>query len=214
MSLRRVIDLFGQTGHDVIGITDHIVSENGTMGKLAYWFNMSVSEENFDVYMDDIRAEAERAWRKYRMLVIPGVEITKNSLSPDKAAHILVLDVKEFISACWSYERIFLAARKQKALVIACHPYHNSEITALDTLFLWNNRDKYARFIDAWEIGNRNELYNVINPKEFAYVANSDFHKVNHLFSWKTVLNCRADVSAIKECVRRNRGVSITYFRT
>ncbi|OIP32583.1 MAG: hypothetical protein AUK27_12685 [Deltaproteobacteria bacterium CG2_30_66_27] len=36
-----------------------------------------------------------------------------------------------------------------------------------------------------------------------------DFHKANHLYSWKTLLPCRKNVEAVKECIRDNRGVSI-----
>ncbi|MDO8739134.1 hypothetical protein [Candidatus Deferrimicrobium sp.] len=40
-----------------------------------------------------------------------------------------------------------------------------------------------------------------------------DFHKANHLYSWKTLLPCLKNVEAVKECIRDNRGVAITMFR-
>ena len=147
------------------------------------------------------------------MLIIPGVEISKNHLSPDKSAHILLLDIKEFIPACMSYEEIFLKAKEQKALIVACHPHHSSEIAARDTLFLWNNRDKYAKYIDAWEIANRDDVFNVISLKKYPYIANSDFHRPRHIYSWKTLLNCEKNVESIKQCIKHNKGVAITLFR-
>lgn len=212
VELRKTIDLFGQAGFDVIAITDHVVNGDNSMGKLAHRFKLSVTAKNFDEYISNVKYEAERAWNKYEMLVVPGVEITKNYISPDKSAHILIIDIKEFIPACLNYEKIFLEAKQQDSLIVACHP-HNMSDMSMDTLFLWNNRDKYARYIDAWEIANRDDVFNVISLKKYPYIANSDFHKARHLYSWKTLLNCEKDIDSIKKCIRHNKGVAITLFR-
>ena len=86
-------------------------------------------------------------------------------------------------------------------------------MTFVDTLFLWNNRDKYSRYIDAWEIANRDDVFNVISLKKYPYIAGSDFHRVRHLYSWKSLLNCKKDIESIKQCIRSNWGVAITLFR-
>ena len=213
VELRRTVDLFGQAGFDVIAITDHVVNGDNSFGKLAHRFRFSIKEDNFDEYMSCVRQEAERAWDKYGMLIIPGVEISKNHLSPEKSAHILIIDIKEFIPACLGYEKIFLEAKEQDALIIACHPHHSSEMTTRDTLFLWNNRDKYAKYIDAWEIANRDDVFNVISLKKYPYIANSDFHRPRHIYSWKSLLNCEKNVESIKRCIKHNKGVAITLFR-
>ena len=119
---------------------------------------------------------------------------------------------KKFIAACWGYEKIFLEAKKQKALVIACHPHHMSDLSK-DTLYLWNNREKYARYIDAWEIANRDDVFNVVSLKRYPYIANSDFHRPRHLYSWKTLLDCDKDTESVKQCIRHNKGVALTLFR-
>jgi predicted metal-dependent phosphoesterase TrpH len=213
VELRKTVDLFGQAGFDVIAITDHVVSDYNSFGKLANRFRFTVNEDNFDAYMSHVGREAERAWAKYGMLVIPGVEITKNHLTSDKSAHILILNIKEFIPASWDYEKIFLEAKHQDALIIACHPHRSSEIAVRDTLFLWKNREKYAKYIDAWEIANRDDVFNVISLKKYPYIANSDFHRVRHLYSWKTLLNCEKNIDSVKKCIRHNKGVAITLFR-
>ncbi|HXX56903.1 MAG TPA: PHP domain-containing protein [Thermodesulfovibrionales bacterium] len=212
VEIRRTVDLFGQAGFDAIAITDHVVNGDNSFGKLAHRFRFSVTKDNFSEYMARIREEAERAWDKYGMLVIPGVEISKNHLSSDKSAHILLIDIKEFIPACWSYEKIFLEAKEQDALIVACHPHYMSDMSR-DTLFLWNNRERYAKYIDAWEIANRDDVFNVISLKKYPYIANSDFHRPRHVYSWKTLLNCEKGVPSIKQCIRHNRGVAITLFR-
>jgi predicted metal-dependent phosphoesterase TrpH len=213
VELRKVIDLYGQAGFDVISITDHVVNGDNLMGKLAHRFKFTINDENFDRYMSSVKDEAARAWDRYGMLVIPGVEITKNAFSSHKAAHMLVIDIKEFIRACWDFEKIFLESKRQGALTIACHPHLTSESTFIDTLYLWNNREKYAKYIDAWEIANRDDVFNVISLKKYPYIAGSDFHKPRHIYSWKTLLNCEKNLESVKECIRRNTGVSITLFR-
>jgi len=213
VKLGRTIDLFGQAGFDVIAITDHVFNGDNSYGKLVRRLKFSLREDTFGAYMAHVREEAERARERYGMLVIPGVEITKNGLTAGKSAHILLIGIQEFIPANWSYEKIFFEAKKQDAIIIACHPHHTSEITFGDTLFLWNNRDKYSRYIDAWEIANRDDVFNVISLKKYPYIAGSDFHRVRHLYSWKSLLNCKKDIESIKQCIRSNWGVAITLFR-
>ncbi|MBF0457936.1 MAG: PHP domain-containing protein [Nitrospirae bacterium] len=213
VKLRKAIDIFGQAGFDAIAITDHVVNGDNSFGKLAHRFKYSVTSHNFSQYMCHIKEEAQRAYDKYGMLVISGIEITKNHLSIENSAHILILDIKEFIPACLSYEEIFLRAKQQNALIVACHPHYMTRTFDRDTLFLWNNRGKYARYIDAWEIANRDDIFNVVGLEKYPYLANSDFHKPKHLFSWKTLLNCVNDIDSIKQCIRHNKGVAVTLFR-
>jgi predicted metal-dependent phosphoesterase TrpH len=213
MELKEVVDVFGQAGFDVISITDHVVNGDSTIGKLAHSFNYTITKDNFPEYMDAIRYEKERAWSKYGMLIIPGVEISKNYISSDLSAHILLIDLKDFISASCDYDEIFSEAKKQDALVVACHPHQTSGMTSKDTYYLWNNRERFAKHIDAWEIANRDDVFNVVSLKKYPYIANSDFHKARHLYSWKTLLNCAKDTESIKQCIRHNKGVAITLFR-
>ncbi len=213
LELGKTVDIFGQAGFDAIAITDHVVNGDSSIGKIAHTLNLSITERNFEEYMQNIQEEAKRAWDKYNMLVIPGVEITKNYISSDKSAHLLLVDIKEFVPACWDYEMIFLEAKKQEALIVACHPHNTPDMTNKDTLFLWNNREKYAKYIDAWEIANRDDVFNVVSLKKYPYIANSDFHKARHIYSWKTLLNCEKNVESVKQCIRHNKGVAITLFR-
>jgi hypothetical protein len=82
-----------------------------------------------------------------------------------------------------------------------------------NTLFLWENQDVYAPLIDAWEIANRNNIFTPIGLKRLSFLANSDFHKPKHIYSWKTLLNCEKDALAIKDCIRKNEQVAITLYR-
>jgi hypothetical protein len=82
-----------------------------------------------------------------------------------------------------------------------------------DTLYLWERQEEYRSLIDAWEIGNRDDLFNPVGLKRMPFLAGSDFHKPKHLISWKTLLFCEKDPEAIKDCIRKNQDVSITLYR-
>ena len=84
IELKEVVDLYGQAGFDTIAITDHVVNEDSSIGKLAHRFKYTVKKDNFVEYMEAIQYEASKAWDKYGMLVIPGIEISKNYIDSDR----------------------------------------------------------------------------------------------------------------------------------
>jgi len=49
--------------------------------------------------------------------------------------------------------------------------------------------------------------------KHYPYVANSDFHKPKHLYSWKTLLRCEKNWTAIARTLRENTDVALTLYR-
>ena len=210
--LREVVDIYGQAGFDVIAITDHVYNKDGVIGSFAERLNKTVMEENFGEYLSELASETGRALAKYEMLVIPGVEITKDYLSEQESAHVLLLDVKRFVSADLPWEEIFREGREQGALVVACHP-HYTDHEVHDTLYFWNNRQKFSPRFDAWEVANRSDLFSAVSLSNYPILANGDFHKPHHLYSWKTLLPCDKDAEAVKACIRDNRGVAITLFR-
>ncbi|MEQ1575136.1 MAG: phosphotransferase [Vicinamibacterales bacterium] len=222
LTLREVVDLYGATGKfDVIAITDHILMKKDliaragrivTLGRRAF----GVREENFEAYLDDIRKEAERAKAQYGMLVIPGAEITQNRISGKgkKNSHIIALDIQEYISADQAADEILRDIRRQNGLSIACHPHHRTtRRIEVSTCYLWDHREELAGLVDVWEAANRDDLFSVTSLKHYPYVANSDFHKPKHLYSWKTLLRCEKSWPAVKEALRHNVDVALTLFR-
>ncbi len=200
------------TGFDVIAITDHIINSDCVIGRFAGYSNQTVTRGNFDEYMAQVASEAARAWERYRMLVIPGAEITKDYFREKDAAHLLLLGVSRFVSADQPWEAILSQGREQGALIVACHP-HRTDHEVIDTLYFWNNREKYAHWFDAWEVANRTDLFAVVSLNNYPIIANSDFHKAKHLYSWKTLLPCEKTLDSVMACIRDNRGVAITLFR-
>ena len=220
LSVREVIDLYGKTGHfDVMAITDHILMKRdllarvGRLASLGYR-QFSVTEPRFESYLDEISSEAVRAKRLYGMLVIPGAEITQNHIRSKKNSHIVALNLRQYISADQSADDILKQIRLQGALSIACHPHHRTtRRVEIGTCYLWDHRKRVAELVDVWEAANRDDLFSVTSLKHYPYVANSDFHKPKHLYSWKTLVRCEKNWESIARTLRSNVDVALTLYR-
>ena len=220
LSIRELVDLYGQTGaFDVIAITDHVLRRHDMLARAARVASFglrrySVSEESFPDYLGEIAEEAQRARRLYGMLVLPGVEVTRNHVSAKKNAHIIALGVTDYISADQSPEDVLKDIRRQGAISIACHPHHRTtRRIEISTCYLWDNRNRLIDLVDLWEAANRDDLFSVTSLKHFPYVANSDFHKPRHLYSWKTLVRSRKDWRSLRKALLDNVNVAITLYR-
>jgi predicted metal-dependent phosphoesterase TrpH len=220
LSIREVVDLYGQTGRfDVIAITDHILMKRDLLGRAARLATLgrrhfSVTPDRFDAYLADIAAEGRRAEELYGMLVIPGAEITQNHIRSKKNSHIVALNIREHISADQPAEDILKEIRRQDAVSIACHPHHRTTTRLeIGTCYLWNYRKRLAEWVDVWEAANRDDLFSVTSLKHYPYVANSDFHKPKHLYSWKTLLRCEKNWEAIARTLRANVDIALMLYR-
>jgi len=220
LSVREVIDLYGQTGRfDVIAITDHILMERDLLKRAGKLMSLgrreySVTEERFDDYLADIEKEGLRARRLYDLLVIPGAEITQNHIRSKKNSHIVALNIRKFISADQLAQDILREIRRQKALSIACHPHHRTTTRLeIGTCYLWDHRKSLVELVDVWEAANRDDLFSVTSLKHYPYVANSDFHKPKHLYSWKTLVRSEKNWDAIARALRANVDVALTLYR-
>jgi predicted metal-dependent phosphoesterase TrpH len=220
LPLREVIDLYGRTGRfDVIAITDHILMKRDLLARAGRLMSLgrrefSLTEARFAAYYDDVMSEARRAKRLYDLLVIPGAEITQNHIRSKNNSHIVALNIKEHISADQSAEDILHAIRRQGGLSVACHPHHRTtRRVEIGTCYLWDHRKRLVNLIDVWEAANRDDLFSVTSLKHYPYVANSDFHKPKHLYSWKTLLRCEKNWEAIARTLRANVDVALTLYR-
>jgi 3',5'-nucleoside bisphosphate phosphatase len=220
LSVREVIDLYGQTGHfDVVAITDHILMRRDLLARAGRLLSLgqrefSVTEARFAAYLKEIEAEAHRARERYGLLVIPGAEISQNHIRSRKNSHIVALNIRDYISADQPAEAIQRAIRAQGALSVACHPHHRTtRRVEIGTCYLWDHRKRLASLVDVWEAANRDDLFSVTSLKHYPYVANSDFHKTKHLYSWKTLVRCEKNWSAIARALRENTDVALILYR-
>ncbi len=213
LTLREMVDFYGRRGFDALGVTDHLVDRRRLLGRLANLSGLVLTLEDLPDYFHALAEEKNRAWTRYRMILFPGLEFNHDGLTAKGSAHLLGIDLQSPIDPALSLKEICLQIRGQGGLTIAAHPHHMSSAWGKDTLYLWDRQEEFRPLIDAWEIGNRDDLFNPVGLKRLPFIAGSDFHKPKHLTSWKTLLWCEKDPEAIKECIRKNRDVSITLYR-
>lgn len=209
LSMREVVDLFGGSGHDVIAITDHVVNTDTLLGKVGHRLKLSVTRESFDAYRTEIDLMARYARDRYGMLVLPGCELTRNAATGGRAAHALALGLDAFVSADGSPEEMLTRARDAGALTVACHPNEQSGWFE-NTFYLWNRRKEVAGLVDLWEVACPWDLFPPVSRARFAYVGNSDFHRREHFWAWKTLLDCGKSEASVFAALRKGAGLAIT----
>jgi len=210
LSLRDVVNLYGEHGFDVISVTDHILDRYTLEERIKNKEPINaVKEEDFKDYLKMLWNESKRAWEEYRMLLIPGAEITNDF----NKYHILAIDIKEYVDPTLPVEEVVKELKEQNAVVIAAHPDRKKTDKKHDSWYLWKNQEKFKELFDAWEVANRDDLFNSIGVKKYNYIANSDFHEPQHLYSWKTLIRAEKNVEAIKEAIRKNENIAIYLMR-
>ncbi len=134
------------------------------------------------------------------MLVMTGIEFNKDGYTKKTSAHLLGIDLKSPIDASLDIPEIIAKIHAQGGLAVASHPHIMKSEWGKNTLYLWENQEKFAPLLDAWEIANRNNIFNDIGLKRLPFIANSDFHKPKHIYSWKTL-------DPLRERLRSHQGL-------
>jgi predicted metal-dependent phosphoesterase TrpH len=210
LSLTEVVNLYGDNGFDVISITDHVMDSRILNAQIEAGIPIQcITPDRFHGYLENLWRESRRAWEQYSMVLIPGVELTNDS----ERYHILALDIKQYISPDHAVKEIAAQIHSQGGIAVACHPHREDEYGNKPSGHLWEHHEKYADIFDAWEVGNRDDLFSEVGLKKLNFIANSDFHELWHLYSWKTLLKCEKNIEAIKAAVRDNTKASIYLFR-
>lgn len=209
LSIAEVVDLFGRSGHDVIAITDHVVNTDTMVGKVTHRFGLTITAGNFAAYRAEIEREKRRALDQYGMVVIAGFELTQNCITRKNSAHVLALGVDEFISADGTVEEMLERAQAKSRIVVACHPHEQSDWFS-NTFYLWNRRSEVQHLVDLWEIACRFDLFPPVSRAKLAYIGNSDFHREEHLYAWKTLVPARRNELAILRALEQGTGLAVT----
>lgn len=211
LTIPAVIDLYGQRGFGAIAITDHVGESQTVIGKAAGHLGLCLTRATFPLYLEILKSEAERAWRLYRMVVIPGVELSKNSISNHRSAHILALGIDRFLSADGDVAEIAKTIRDLGAVSIAAHPVDSGKFEK-QTYHLWNRRGELAQAFDAWEVASGDRLFHEVLESSLPKIASSDLHIARHMTSWKTVLDCERHPEAVLEAIRKQE-VNFRFYR-
>ena len=213
LSVPEIVDFYGERGFDCICITDHLADPKRLIGKLSELASFTLGQEQVGEYFAVIERERQRAWRRYKMLVMTGIEFNKDGYTRKTSAHLLGIDLKAPVDPSLDIPEIIAQIHAQGGLAVASHPHVMKSEWGKNTLYLWKNQERFAPLLDAWEIANRNNIFNQIGLKRLPFIANSDFHKPKHIYSWKTLIYAGKDSEAIKDCIRRNEHVAITLYR-
>lgn len=204
LSVRQIVDLYGMRGFGAIAITDHLCEKENLVGKVSHGLNYSLSEDSFKVYMETLKSEAERAWVEYKMLLIPGYEITKNSFINHRSAHILVLGIDSYIQPDLSVDEILNEAKARGALTIAAHPFYTGDFE-FQTFQLWSRKEELKNKIDLWEVNYRKNICAEVLHSGLPLIASSDFHNMNHINSWKTKVYSEKNKEGLFEALRQQK---------
>lgn len=185
LSIPDIVDLYGEKGFSAIAITDHLADSQTLTGFVTHKLNLSLSPKNMPDYLETIKKESVRAKQKYNMLLIPGVEVTLNSWSKQRGAHIVFLGIDNYIDPNKSVEQ--LLKDNSKYFSIAAHPLWE-ESYEFKTTYLWDNRDQLKNLFDAWECATASKFSKEVYESGLAYICSSDFHNPNKFESWKSQL--------------------------
>lgn len=209
-SIPEIIDFYGKRNFKIIAITDHLCEEESFLGKASFYLQKTLTKETFQEYLAIIKTEGARALSEYGMLVIAGVELTKNSLSFHRSAHILALGISEYISADESIKEIISKIKLQGALAIAAHPVSTKKVEH-QTYHLWDQREDLKNHFDAWEVASGPHLFEEVMNSGLPIIASSDFHHEKHIRSWKSLLHCELNFESVKSAVR-NQQIEFTFY--
>lgn len=205
LSVSELVDLYGRGGFGAIAITDHLCDRQTPLGRAAGWLGRTLTETTFPVYRATLEVEAARAWRDYRLVLIPGFEATQNSVFNRRSAHVLALGVMEFLPPEGEHRDIADLARLIRfkgGVAIAAHPVSTRKLER-QTYHLWDRRQELGDAFDAWEVASGPHLFDEVLRSDLPKIASSDLHRPEQLRAWKTEFSCERSQAAIFEAIRR-----------
>ncbi len=204
LHIPQLVDLYGRLGFGAIAITDHLCEDETTIGKVAGYIGHTLTPATYPLYLEILKSEAARAWDQYGMVVIPGFELTKNTVTNSRSAHMLGIGVEEFISANGDVVDLARKIRAAGGISVAAHPVSTRK-TEKQTYHLWNRRDELALELDAWEVASGPYLFEEVRDSGLPMLATSDLHRPEQINAWKTRLDCERHPQAILEAIRKQR---------
>jgi hypothetical protein len=195
LSVRALCDLYGRRGFDVLAVTDHAPRDE-----------RQIQASNHAAYLAAIEEEAERAALLYDLLVIPGLELTYDDPDPLQAAHVVAVGLREYVPLDQGLEFALATARAHGAALVAAHPYAPEQLaTATRGTAAFGARPELAPLVDRFELFNRHTLFPWVAAAGRPAIASGDFHRLEHLPTWKTLLPCAKDERAVVDYLRSAR---------
>jgi hypothetical protein len=72
------------------------------------------------------------------------------------------------------------------------------------------DREALAPLVDRYELFNRNHLFAWVEQARLPFVACGDFHRLEHLAGWKTLVPCSKDAAMLIGYLRSELPVYLT----
>ena len=199
LSVRELVDLYGRAGFDVLAVTDHTTAPGAAV--------RSVDETCWEAYAAEIAAEAARADSLYDLLVLTGLELTWNEEARERSAHAVAVGLGSFAGVKAGLEEGLARAHDAGAAVIAAHPY-----AVGDPRSAWRGTERWAaddgtlrRLAHRFELINRHDVFTWVAEARLPVIASGDFHRLEHLATWKTLLPCERSEDAVLDYLRSPR---------
>lgn len=202
LSPPELVDLYGSAGFDVLAITDHVCSKE---------ISHSVTAAEHRRYLETIEAEADRARAQHGLLVIPGLELTWKD-RPERAAHALAVGLRDWIGLEGGLDRALRACASAGAALIGAHPYtlEQAENAPRATARFSEEREWTREVVHRLELCNRHDFFGWVAQERLPVVASGDFHRLEHLATWKTLLPCAKEEEAVVDYLRSDGEAALT----
>ncbi len=209
LGVPALVDLYGSAGFDVFAITDHVVRRDDPWRVKD---ERALAPDRFDDYLAEVEAEAARAEAEYGLLVVPGLELTYDALDPRRGAHAVAVGLREYVGLEGGLEAALEQARAAGAVLIGAHPYSLADVVgaARTTARFAQDPEWAATAVDRFEVCNRHDFFDWVARARLPYVATGDFHRLEHLQTWKTLVPAEKDEAAILDYLRSPAPVSLT----
>jgi predicted metal-dependent phosphoesterase TrpH len=210
LELNEVVDLYGSQGFDVLVVSDHVLRSDDPW-PAEHPGGSWIREDNYDAYLSAIGEEARRAREQYDLLVIPGAELTYNDPDPDLAGHAVAVGLRGFVTMDRGLPEAMAAARAEGAAIFAAHPHgEGPHRTDRLTRRFWREWRLLGGLIDRYELFNQREVFSWVANAGLPSIACGDFHRAEHVSSWKTLLPCEKTEVGVVAYLRSSRPAYIT----
>ena len=149
-----------------------------------------------------------RARELYDLLVIPGLELTYDDPDPLRAGHAVAVGLRSYVDVSAGLDSALAQARAEGAALVAAHPYSPSELAGATARHGRVRRAtrSCAELVDRFELFNRHTLFCVGRDRRATRPSRTgDFHRLEHLATWKTLLPCAKDEPSVIAYLRSAR---------
>src|SRR5262245_61388562 len=148
------------------------------------------------------------------LLLIPGLELTYDDPDPRRAAHALAIGLREHVDVNAGLEQALGAARSHGAALIGAHPYALGELggTPRSTADVAEEPEGAAEAVHRFEVCNRHDFFAWVARARLPVVASGDFHRPEHLATWKTLLPTEKSEEAVVDYLRSRQPAFLAPF--